>query len=82
MKILSFFLFFWVIFALLDPDPDPAAQINANPDPDPKPCVFGSWRLTKHADPDPQHRRQVISAQISKEKLDLINHLTATGRKE
>ncbi len=32
MKILSFFLFFGVIFALLDPDP--AAQINA----DPKPC--------------------------------------------
>ena len=31
MKILSFFLFFWVIFALLDPDPDPAAQINADP---------------------------------------------------
>jgi hypothetical protein len=43
MKILSFFLFFWVIFALLDPDPDPAAQINADPnpdtDPDPKPCL-------------------------------------------
>jgi hypothetical protein len=31
MKILSFLLFFWVIFALLDPDPDPAAQINADP---------------------------------------------------
>jgi len=33
MKILSFFLFFGVIFALLDPDPDPdpAAQINADP---------------------------------------------------
>jgi hypothetical protein len=37
MKILSFFLFFGVIFALLDPDPDPdpAAQINADPDPKP-----------------------------------------------
>jgi hypothetical protein len=23
MKILDFFLFLWVIFALLDPDPDP-----------------------------------------------------------
>jgi hypothetical protein len=23
MKILSFFLFFWIIFAFLDPDPDP-----------------------------------------------------------
>ncbi len=34
MKILDFFLFLWVIFALLDPDPDPATQINA----DPKPC--------------------------------------------
>ncbi len=51
MNILSFFLFFWVIFALwirirslyADPDPDPAAQINADPDPgtdpDPKPWI-------------------------------------------
>jgi hypothetical protein len=31
MKILSFFLFFWVFFSLLDPDPDPTAQINADP---------------------------------------------------
>jgi hypothetical protein len=33
MKILSLFLFFWVIFPLLyaDPDPDPTAQINADP---------------------------------------------------
>ncbi len=38
MKILYFFLFLWVIFALLDPrirnlnaDPDPATQINADP---------------------------------------------------
>jgi hypothetical protein len=29
MKILNFFLFVWVIFALLDPDP--ATQINADP---------------------------------------------------
>jgi hypothetical protein len=29
MKILDFFLFLCVIFALLDPDPDPATQINA-----------------------------------------------------
>jgi hypothetical protein len=29
MKILYFFLFLWVIFALLDPDP--ATQINADP---------------------------------------------------
>jgi hypothetical protein len=40
MKILDFFLFLWVIFALLDPDPDPldpdpATQINADPDPEP-----------------------------------------------
>jgi hypothetical protein len=28
MKILDFFLFLWVTFALLDPDPDPATQIN------------------------------------------------------
>jgi hypothetical protein len=31
MKLLDFFLFLWVIFALLDPDPDPATQINADP---------------------------------------------------
>jgi hypothetical protein len=29
MKILDFFLFLWVTFALLDPDP--ATQINADP---------------------------------------------------
>jgi hypothetical protein len=42
MKILYFFLFLWVIFALLnaDPDPDPATQINADPDPDPQPWIF------------------------------------------
>jgi hypothetical protein len=48
MKILYFFLFLWVIFALLvrirnlnaDPNPDPATQTNADPDtdPDPQPC--------------------------------------------
>jgi hypothetical protein len=45
MKILNFFLFLWVIFALMDPDPDP--QLNADPDPatqinadlDPKPWI-------------------------------------------
>jgi hypothetical protein len=26
MKILDFFLFFWVIFVLLDPDPDPQIE--------------------------------------------------------
>jgi hypothetical protein len=33
MKILYFFLFLWIIFALLDPDPDPdpATQNNAGP---------------------------------------------------
>ncbi len=31
MIILDFFLFLWVIFALLDPDPDPETQINADP---------------------------------------------------
>ncbi len=35
MKILYFFLFLWVIFALLDPDPNPATQINADPHPKP-----------------------------------------------
>jgi hypothetical protein len=47
MNILNFFLYFWVIVALLDPDldphknadPDPATQINADPDPDPQPCA-------------------------------------------
>jgi hypothetical protein len=37
MKILYFFLFLWVIFALLDPDP--ATQINADP------CGSGSETL-------------------------------------
>ncbi len=40
MKILDFFLFLWVNFALLDPDPDPATQINADP------CGFGSGSET------------------------------------
>ncbi len=40
MKILSFFQFFGVILALLDPDPDPAAQINADP------CGSGSGSET------------------------------------
>jgi hypothetical protein len=39
MKILDFFLFFWVSFALLEPDPDPATQINADP------CGSGSETL-------------------------------------
>jgi hypothetical protein len=37
MKILDFFLFLWVIFALLDPDPE--TQINADP------CGSGSETL-------------------------------------
>jgi hypothetical protein len=37
MKILDIFLFWWVIFALLDPDP--ATQINADP------CGSGSETL-------------------------------------
>ncbi len=45
MKILYFFLFLWVVFALLDPDPDPATQINADSDP----------ATQIYADPDP-HR--------------------------
>jgi hypothetical protein len=43
MKILDFFLFLWVIFALLDPDRDPATQIIADP------CGSGSETLL--ADP-------------------------------
>jgi hypothetical protein len=40
MKILYFFLFLWVIFALLDPDP--ATQINTDP------CGSGSATLDKN----------------------------------
>jgi hypothetical protein len=43
MKILDFFLFLWVIFALLDPDPDPANEINADP------CGSGSETLEENA---------------------------------
>ncbi len=39
MKILYFFLYLWVIFALLDPDP--ATQMNT--DPDPQPPVAMHW---------------------------------------
>jgi hypothetical protein len=31
VKILNFFLYFWVMFALLDPDTYPATQLNADP---------------------------------------------------
>ncbi len=37
---MDFFLFLWVIFALLDPDPDLATQINADP------CGSGSGSET------------------------------------
>jgi hypothetical protein len=40
MKILDFFLFMWVIFALLDLDPNPVTQINADP------CGSGSGSET------------------------------------
>jgi hypothetical protein len=52
MKILDFFLFLWVIVALLDPDPDPATQINADPcgypytDPDPNPVEHSKGTQT------------------------------------
>ncbi len=55
MKILYFFLFLWVIFALLDPDP--STQINADP------CGSGSETLTqiniegKSEDPDSVHSK-------------------------
>jgi hypothetical protein len=45
MKILSFFIFFGVIFALPDPDPDPTAQINADPDPKPWSGCFQFFEL-------------------------------------
>jgi hypothetical protein len=43
MKFLYFFIFLWVISALLDQDPATAAtQINADPDPKP-------WFISHHA---------------------------------
>ncbi len=45
MKILDFFLFLWVIFALLDPDPDPATEINADVS---KPFPSGPWVSFSH----------------------------------
>jgi hypothetical protein len=50
MKILSFFLYLHIIFALRDLDPDLATQINAGLDPDPQPlecyCVCGTNLLS------------------------------------
>ncbi len=42
LKFLHFFLFLWLIFALLDSDPDPATQINGDscPDTDPDPQPY------------------------------------------
>ncbi len=48
MKILYFFQFLWLSFALLHPDPEPATQINADPgtDPDPDPDLdLKPWKL-------------------------------------
>jgi hypothetical protein len=43
MKFINFFLFLWVIFALLDLDPDPGTPLN--PDPAPQHCLeVGSMR--------------------------------------
>ncbi len=62
MKILDFFLFLWVIFALLDPDPDPATQINADPDPDTdpvsKPCLQARSLRHHRLHPAPSRRGQ------------------------
>jgi hypothetical protein len=33
-KISSFFVFFLIIFACLDPDPNPETQLNPDPDPE------------------------------------------------
>jgi hypothetical protein len=38
MKFINFFLFLWVIFALLDPDPGTPL----NPAPDPQHCFWGN----------------------------------------
>jgi hypothetical protein len=48
MKILDFFLFLWVIFALLDPDP--ATQINADPEPCQIPAITPAMRFPPSMD--------------------------------
>jgi hypothetical protein len=53
MKLINFFLCFWVIFALLDPDPDPDCESGSG---------YGSRghiesrsNPDRDTDPDPQH---------------------------
>jgi hypothetical protein len=45
MKILYFFLYLWVVFALLDPDPDTDPPTQINVDPDPQPCHKASSQI-------------------------------------
>jgi hypothetical protein len=64
MKILDFFLFLWVIFALLDPDPDPAIQINEDPCGSGYGSVYpGKWN----------EQRQRIARSTGYEKRDTTN---------
>jgi hypothetical protein len=56
MKILSFFQFFGVIFALLDPDPDlqlKLMRIHADPDTDPDPKPWGKGIFSLNSQPVP-----------------------------
>jgi hypothetical protein len=39
VKFLNFFLFLWVIFAILDPDPDHWDPIESGSNPDPQHCL-------------------------------------------
>ncbi len=50
-RYLSFFLFSWVIFALLDPDTDPGTPVDFGSNPDPE----------MDTDPNPQHFKKVRS---------------------
>jgi hypothetical protein len=64
-----FFLFFWVIFALLDPDPDPQFECgsrSSNP-------AYGSGI---HKNPDPQ---PCLSTKVSKCHLNKKNLFVAGG---
>jgi hypothetical protein len=69
MKILHFFLFFWVIFALLDPDP--ASQINADP------CGSGYGSATLPGPLDDQAAQRQVAAQHRRHQAGLVGGLQA-----
>jgi hypothetical protein len=71
MKFVYFFLFLWVIFALLDPDPDPATQIYADP------CGSGSATLPSPSIPSPQLLAKHSMSVLAK---GLVGRLTKSRR--